>query len=60
MISERSCDTENWSNHAENSALDHVLKYIKIEYLIKITVIFLFVFFTVFWINAVILSIRDS
>ncbi len=35
MISERSCDTEDWSNDAENSALipdiNYMLKYIKIE-----------------------------
>ncbi len=35
MISERSCDTEAWSNDAENSALitgiNYILKYIKIE-----------------------------
>ncbi len=36
MISEGSCDTEDWSNDAENSALHHnvinyVLKYIEIE-----------------------------
>ncbi len=34
MISERSCDTEYWSNDAENSALppqEYILKYIKIE-----------------------------
>ncbi len=34
MISEGSCDTEDWSNDAENSALiaeiNYVLKYIKI------------------------------
>ncbi len=36
MISEGSCDTEDWSNDAENSALHHrntvnyILKYIKI------------------------------
>ncbi len=34
MISEGSCDTEDWSNDAENSALHHgnkfYLKYIKI------------------------------
>ncbi len=33
MISEGSCDTEDWSNDAENSALitgiDYILKYIK-------------------------------
>ncbi len=35
IISERSCDTEDWSNDAENSALHHRnklhFKYIKIE-----------------------------
>ncbi len=35
MISEGSCDTEDWSNDAENSALtteiNCILKYIKIE-----------------------------
>ncbi len=35
MISEGSCDTEDWSNDAENSALiteiNYNLKYIKIE-----------------------------
>ncbi len=35
MISEGSCDTEDWSNDAENSALiigiNYVLKYIKID-----------------------------
>ncbi len=36
MISEWSCDTEDWSNDAENSALPSLekkwhLKYIKIE-----------------------------
>ncbi len=35
MISEGSRDTEDWSNDAENSALNHrnklLLKYIKIE-----------------------------
>ncbi len=33
MISEGSCDTENWSNDAENSAfftgINYILKYIK-------------------------------
>ncbi len=36
MISEGSCDTEDWSNDAENSALitgiNYILKYIKVEY----------------------------
>ncbi len=35
MISEESCDTENWSNDDENSALitgiNYILKYFKIE-----------------------------
>ncbi len=35
MISEGSCDTEDWRNDAENSALikriNYILKYIKIE-----------------------------
>ncbi len=35
MISEGSCDTEDWSNDAENSALiteiNYIWKYIKIE-----------------------------
>ncbi len=35
MISEESCDTEDWSNDAENSALitgiNYILKYIHIE-----------------------------
>ncbi len=35
MISERSCDTEDWSNDAENSALfsaiNYVLQYIHIK-----------------------------
>jgi len=33
MISEGSCDTEDWSNDPENSACHHriALKYIKIE-----------------------------
>ncbi len=35
MISEGSCDTEDWSNDAENSAAHHrkiyILKYIHIE-----------------------------
>ncbi len=31
MISEGSCDTEDWSNDAENSALHYILQYIHIE-----------------------------
>ncbi len=36
MISEGSCDTEDWRNDAENSALitaiNYILLYIRIEY----------------------------
>ncbi len=34
MISEGSCDTEDWSNDAENSALNHIqiLNNIQIEH----------------------------
>ncbi len=35
MISEGSCDTEDWSNDAENSVcitgINYILKYIQIE-----------------------------
>ncbi len=31
MISEGSCDTEDWSNDAENSALHQIKLYVKIE-----------------------------
>jgi len=31
MISEGSCDTEDWSNDAENSGINYSLKYIQIE-----------------------------
>ncbi len=35
MISERSCDTEDWSNDAENTAsiteINYILLYIQIE-----------------------------
>ncbi len=37
MISEGSCDTEDWSNNAENPVLHHRnklhLKYIKVEWI---------------------------
>ncbi len=39
MISEGSCDTEDWSNDAENSALitgiNYILKYITIDNSLK-------------------------
>jgi len=48
MISEGSCDTEDWSNDAENSALHHRNKlHLKIQ-LEKI-----------FQMNAALVSIRD-
>ncbi len=31
MISEGSCDTEDWSNDAENSEINYILKQIQIE-----------------------------
>jgi len=31
MISVGSCDTEDWSNDAENSAINYTLKHIQIE-----------------------------
>jgi len=34
MISEGSCDTEDWSNNAENSALvwqRHIIKMVKVK-----------------------------
>ncbi len=48
MISEGSCDTEDWSNDAENSALitgiNYILKYIQTEN----SYFKLIIFFTVF------------
>ncbi len=41
MISKGSCDTEDWSNDAENSALHHRNKYIKILKYIKIEKIYI-------------------
>jgi len=49
MISEGSCDTEDWSNDAENSALitgiNGILKYIKIENSNNIFTILLFLLY---------------
>ncbi len=55
MISKRSCDTENWSNYEENSALHHrnnitfynILKLKTFFYLIifhNIAVLFIYVY----------------
>ncbi len=64
MISERSCDTEDWSNDAENSDLIteiyYILLYIHIQKLFKIVIVHnitVFVFFTV-QINAALLNRR--
>ncbi len=38
MISEGSCDTEDWSNDAENSAMHHVNKFIFYSILKYITI----------------------
>ncbi len=35
-FSEGSCDSEDWSNDAENSALNYILKYIQIESCFKL------------------------
>ncbi len=58
MISEGSCDTEDWSNDAENSALiteiNSILKYIKIgKPILEIAIRFhnITVFFLYFWSN---------
>ncbi len=62
MISEGSCDTEDWSNDAEYSALLHrnyILKYIKIENC-YFTIIFHKISFFVYFdqINTALTSIR--
>ncbi len=50
MISEGSCDPEDWSNDAENSALPSN-KYIKIETLFSIKIFHNITVFTVFLIK---------
>ncbi len=62
MISEGSCDTEDWSNDAENSALPsqiNILKYIQIENLFKIVII-LQIYYILNGINAALMSIRTT
>ncbi len=67
MISEGSCDTEDWSNDAENSALiteiNYIFQYIQIHNsYIKLVIIFsnFTVFYCIFdQINAALVSIRD-
>ncbi len=52
MISEGSCDTEDWSNDAKNSAcitgINYILKYIKIKKKLKIIMKMIFHNITVF------------
>ncbi len=62
MISEGLCDTEDWSNDAENSALirgiNYIRKYIKIEnYKLKKLHFTILLFF--YQINVTLVSIRD-
>ncbi len=51
MISEGSCDTEDWSNAAENSALITEINYILLY--IRIEDIYFTVLFTVFFIKII-------
>ncbi len=64
MISEGSCDAEDWSNDAENSALitgiNYILTYIHIENTFYIVVIFHKITGFFLWSNnAALLSRRD-
>ncbi len=69
MISEGSCDTEDWTNDAENSALiteiNIFLKYIQIEVILNcgkfhnITVCTVFFYCISDQMNAALVSIRD-
>ncbi len=51
MISEGSCDTEDWSNDAENSAAHHRNKLHFTIYSNRKKIFHNFTVFTVFWIN---------
>ncbi len=55
MISEGSCDTEDWSNDAENSALttviNYILQYSNREQLFLIVIFHNITVFTAFWTN---------
>jgi len=48
MISETSCDTEDWSNDAENSALITGINYTLLYILIEIISLKLLKYFTIF------------
>ncbi len=59
-IPEGSCDTEDWSNDAENSALeiDYILEYIQMENSLNCKITYYFAeFFD--QINSALVSIRD-
>ncbi len=63
MISEGSCDIEEWSNDAENSALCHFKVYKNRKPILEITIRFhnITVFFCIFdRINTALMSRRDS
>ncbi len=51
MISEGSCDTEDWSNDAENSALiteiNYILKYIQIENIFFVIIVIVIIFYNI-------------
>ncbi len=64
MISEGSCDTEDWSNDAENSALiiviNYILKYImKEKCYFKYFTILLFLLYIFHQTNAALKNTRD-
>ncbi len=59
MISEGSCDTEDWSNDAENSALITGISNIKIENTPFILYITLLLYCVFDQINAALVIIRD-
>ncbi len=51
MISERSCDTEEWSNDAENTALITEINYIKknIEIKVVLNSVYIWLFNSIFY-----------
>ncbi len=58
MISEESCDTEDWSNDAENTALITGINYIIfLKYNIKILHFFYWIFAQI---NAALMSRREN
>ena len=57
MISEGSCDTEDWSNDAGNSALPTQEKKIILKYIADIVILFHSI--TVFTVFLALVSVRD-